>query len=388
LNDGETYLFTLKAIDTSANVSTGATIVATPSSSIRLVDSVGYVGQYCSLAVDGNNVYICYFDETNGNLKIWKSTDGGDTWPEADIATVASAGTVGEYSALTVDDGAIFMCYNYFNTHDLLFLKSIDGGETWSDSKIVDPINWQSYETAIAVAGDTVYISYYEPAAKDLMFTRSTDGGETWPVGNMVTIESAGEVGKFNSIAVDGNNIYISYYQATTYDLKFTKSADEGVSWPVGNIVTVDPTGDVGAYNSISTYNGTVFISYDDNTNDSVKLAKSTDGGETWLLGVVAELNLSSLGNHSSIQTKNGTDIYISFHGGVEQYRFYDLLIARSTDGGVTWPMSNIVTVDSEGVVGKHNSLSVVGDNIYISYYNSTNEDLKFAKSITGGTLW
>jgi hypothetical protein len=50
-----------------------------------------------------------------------------------------------------------------------------------------------------------------------------------------------------------------------------------------------------------------------------------------------------------------------------------------------------ILTVDPGDAganVGQDNSIAVYGTNIYISYFDLTNYDLKFAKSIDGGETW
>ena len=46
------------------------------------------------------------------------------------------------------------------------------------------------------------------------------------------------------------------------------------------------------------------------------------------------------------------------------------------------------LTVDSTGNVGTYTSLAVDSSNVYISYSNNSNDDLKFAKSVDGGNNW
>jgi hypothetical protein len=115
------------------------------------------------------------------------------------------------------------------------------------------------------------------------MFALSTDGGATWPAGNIRTVDSAGDVGDVTSIAISGSEVYISYYDTTNQDLKLARSSDGGVTWPAGDIQTVDSAGDVGYDTSIALDGSKVYISYTDWTYGDLKLAQSTDEGATWL---------------------------------------------------------------------------------------------------------
>ena len=59
---------------------------------------------------------------------------------------------------------------------------------------------------------------------------------------NIQTVDSAGSVGGFSSLALDSGDLpHISYYDATNYDLKYAYY--DGAKW---QIQTVDSTGDVG----------------------------------------------------------------------------------------------------------------------------------------------
>jgi hypothetical protein len=93
-------------------------------------------------------------------------------------------------------------------------------------------------------------------------------------------VDSTNDVGNYSSISIDGNKIYISYYDATSGNLKFAKSTDSGSSWPI--IRTVDSTGDVGKNTSIAVQGDKVYIIYYDANNKAVKFAKSVDGGNSW----------------------------------------------------------------------------------------------------------
>jgi hypothetical protein len=76
----------------------------------------------------------------------------------------------------------------------------------------------------------------------------------------------------------------------------------------------------------------------------------------------------------------DGDDIYISY------YKSSDLKFARSTTGkGGPW---TIVYVDSTNDVGNYSSISIDGGTIYVSYYDATSGNLKFARSTDSGSSW
>ncbi len=107
-----------------------------------------------------------------------------------------------------------------------------------------------------------------------------------------------------------------------------------------------------------------------------------TNGGneEPVLSGITVVDSAGDVGWKTSIAVA-GNSVYISYYDSTNS----DLKFAKSTDGGATW---STATVDSAGDVGWGISIAVDGSNVYISYYDSTNGDLKFAKSTNGGATW
>src|SRR5438874_1500046 len=88
----------------------------------------------------------------------------------------------------------------------------------------------------------------------------------------ITTVDSAGDVGYYTSIAILNGLPVISYYDNTNGDLKVVACGDETCN-NGDTITTVDSGGDVGYYTSIATLNGAPVISYTDGTNGDLKVA-------------------------------------------------------------------------------------------------------------------
>jgi hypothetical protein len=120
---------------------------------------------------------------------------------------------------------------------------------------------------AFDTAGNTAYISYYDVSNHDLRAAWPVTSGGNCGLNNTwycETVDSAGDVGMYSSIAVFGSNTGIAYYDATNSALKFAeRTCHHGVcSW---SIVTIeDPLfGSSGSYASLKyDSNGVAHIAY------------------------------------------------------------------------------------------------------------------------------
>ena len=91
------------------------------------------------------------------------------------------------------------------------------------------------------------HISYYDATNGDLKYAIKSGG--SW--GTPEIVDGTGVVIKYTSIAVDAQGMpHISYYDATHGDLKYAVKTGEPVTPWI--IETIDATGDVGLYSSIT----------------------------------------------------------------------------------------------------------------------------------------
>ncbi|MBU2567313.1 MAG: hypothetical protein KJ967_00875, partial [Elusimicrobia bacterium] len=243
-----------------------------------------------------------------------------------------------------------------------------NSGFLWAGWNVqtVDSAGYVGHYTSIALdTNNYPHISYGDSTNWDLKYAKWT--GTSWSI---QTVDSAGSVGYRTSIALDTNNYpHISYWDIANDDLKYAKWT--GTSWLVQ---TIDSVGDVGWSSSYYTSialdtNNYPHISYWDIANDDLKYAKWT--GSSWDVQTI-DSSAGDVGHDTAIALDTNNNPHISYYDVSNS----DLKYAKWT--GTSW---SIQTVDSAGYVGGYTSIDIDTNNYpHISYRDITNGDLKYAK--------
>jgi hypothetical protein len=296
-----------------------------------------------------------------------KSTDNGNSWSDGTYTGLnGTKDQDKQWSVIDRNNNNIYLTWTQFDDYGsndpsdisiILFSKSLDGGNTWSEplriNKFEGSCNEQDGNStigAIPAVGPNgeVYVSWVGP--NGLMFNRSLDQGNTWlpeeimisslPDGNILRITGIKRAFVMPALKCDlsdGTNngtIYVNWTDqlngADDIDIWLSKSIDGGDTWSLPIRVNDDnsSTQQFFTWMDIDQTNGNLhFVFYDRRNYTSsltdVFLAYSGDGGETFTNKKISEspfLPFSDIfiGDYNNITAHNNIvrPVWTRMHGG------------------------------------------------------------------------
>jgi len=173
--------------------------------------------------------------------------------------------------AAAARNGVVYMAWNNSNGlalgapgtgSNIMFMRSLDGGATWSDPILVNPSGSDKHHVLPSLAIDdnpnNVHVSYYTQHNNDTLdldMANSHDGGVSFPLDRTVRVTST-------SMNLPPTNIRLTNapnFVATNYDRQ------------------VQPCYALGEYQSVFSANGTVYVGWGDTSNQITEPTNSLD---------------------------------------------------------------------------------------------------------------
>lgn len=326
-------------------------------------------GEDTSLAFGPSDaVYIGYYDVSGGQPRVVQRL-GGDSWLLRSWEPFSFTDNVGRYTSMAVGSDAVPRVAYYNETDGALKYADWDGS-----AFVPSRVDWIGdvgrYASLALNAANEPRIAYYNATTGELKYAERNGG--TWTT--EVVPNPGIAAGQYASLALDAGRPHIAYYDATNGSLLY---ATKLVTWTVE---TVDTAGDVGRHASIAVdpLTGQVHVSYYDSTNATLKYATKT---VAWSLPEVVDA-AANVGQYTSIALNATGNPSIAYHDATN----LDLKYATWNASIPRWEPQTLL---SEGHVGLYNSLKFdSADRPHIAHYSfetgRTTRDIAVAGTATG----
>jgi hypothetical protein len=306
-----------------------------------------------------------------------------------EIVVLDREGRTGWYNSITLHGSTVLLSYYDARFFKLKLARCEVGSKFCERPRTVLVESSPAWFAALKVNETTAVMSYYDArsAELNLLTCHISDALCTDP--KITLLDTKGDVGRYNALALKGNTVLISYYDASLGDLKLATCQLDNLDCVSLQTITIDSNGDVGQFSSLALTGKTAVISYYDVGNPGLKLAKcSIDRIDVniCLNPQIATVETSAsvgLGWYSALALADDGTVVMSYYDGANA----DLKLATCNLEPILCKTARIVTVDSEGSVGLFTSIALNTDKAVISYYNATNGHLKLAICNIAGQL-
>jgi hypothetical protein len=240
------------------------------------VDLTGNTWWYVSLAVINGNPAIAYHDYAYGGLKYARAADAnGTAWGAPQ--TIDAGVDRGAYASLAEVNGRPAVSYHASMNNSLMYLRADDAnGANWTGVPVSIDNGWTAVHgtwTSLKVVNGNPAVSYRCDSPGQVRYVRAADAyGAGWNA--PVVIDASNDAGSWGtSLALIGGNPAVAYYRGFGANLCYSRATDaDGTAWAAAE--AADTLYDVGRYPSLLEVNGQPGISYYNATSGDLKFVR------------------------------------------------------------------------------------------------------------------
>lgn len=356
---------TATTASTSSTTTTSTTSTTTPTFtfSTETVDNSGdRIGEYSAIAADSSNkVHIAYLDNSSTGLaKIKYASGEAGSWVFTNIDNDTNGAHGHTAIALTSAD-KVYMSYMGWNS----LKHATNNSGSWFAAG-VDTTVYSGYNTSIAIgSGSYPHISYSNYTS-DYALQYAYLDASGWHITTVDDVVTS----LYSSLAIDpSNTVHISYVDTDNGNLKLAHIPSGSGSM---SKQTIDSSGTVQNFSTSIKIDGAGYYHIVYYGNQNLKYATNRSGA--WVLSTIDSSEVG-VGSYNSLAIRNDR-LYVSYYDGHNG----DLKFATKALSDSSWQTQSI---DTTGDIGQYVSVAVDGSGkVHISYYDVTNQALKYAHSL------
>ena len=368
---------------------------------IRLSDN-DVTSQGPRLAATGNNVYAIWEENHDGTNRIIfaKSTDRGNTFSNPSNLTGGRIDS--ETPSIAAFGNIVYVVWtdNSLGNFDIFFIKSTDGGNTFSKPLNISNDPGLSYLPRLATNGkNNLYVVWTDNSRGNynILFTRSLNGGAGFD--KPIILSNLKGVSNFPNLAASGNDtVYVVWShkyntdfdpsntenQTQTYDIFFAKSTDMGRTFGKPLDLSNDPANSQSSAVAVSEM-GTVYVVWSDNSIGTYEtfFTKSLDMGQTFSKTLVISSNLAR--SISPSISAYGNNVYVVWSDNT--FGNPEIFFTKSLDNGSTFSEAFNINEDSGISAIAQITIAPEVDNVYFIWQDNAagNSVIYFTKTRLAG---
>ena len=345
------------------------------------------------IAVDSNgNIDVVWFGNSpNADIFFSRSTDGGGSFSAPqNISNNAGNSNVPLMAVDSAGNINVIWADKTPGNIDVFFSRSTDGGTTFSAPQNLTPTNSgplasNPVQIAVDSAGNINILFRFASQDTDVRFIRSTDGGNTFSAPRQITPHDEGGPEARMAVDASGNVSFVHTTGQSSQTLFFNRTTDGGATLSetiISNSLAFHPQIAVDSSGGINVV--WLAASFGSDPTQGFVFARSGDNGASFSAPVTLSNDNTVLNQQLAVDANGNINVvWQSSAAGKPQVFF-----SRSSDGGATFSLPQNLSNDSGNASFPLVAADLAG-NVNIAWTDDTpgNSEIFFSREASPGSL-